>query len=138
MQQKKVPKINRSRKLARGIVNKRISRRKLCNLEIQIPEMKETIIKCTVPVTEVKLPTKAYRKINTKRDLYKIVGRDYKSEWRIVKINTPYIQLDSLINSKIQVTDGKRIVGGVVVRADIVGGGATSPPTEGGLPIVDE
>lgn len=139
MKQKKISKVNRSKKLARRIIRKHINRSKLCHLEIQIPEMKENIITCIIPVTEVRSRVTVNRKINTKKNhTYRIIARSYKSEWKIAKINTPYITIDGLINSKIQVTDGKRVVVGIVVKAKIVGGGATSPPAEGGLPPVDE
>ena len=55
-----------------------------------------------------------------------------------VKISSSFKTPNSLINSKILVTDGKKVVKGTIVKASIVGGGATSPATGDGLPPVDE
>ena len=60
------------------------------------------------------------------------------SEWEVVRITSPFKTPNSLINSKILVTDGKKVVRGTIVKASIVGGGATSPATGDGLPPVDE
>lgn len=69
---------------------------------------------------------------------YRIIGKSKASEWEIVKISSSFKTPNSLINSKILVTDGKKVVKGTIVKASIVGGGATSPATEDGLPPVDE
>ena len=68
----------------------------------------------------------------------RIIGKSKASGWEIVKISSSFKTPNSLINSKILVTDGKKVVKGTIVKASIVGGGATSPATEDGLPPVDE
>ena len=69
---------------------------------------------------------------------YRIIGKSKASEWEVVRITSPFKTPNSLINSKILVTDGKKVVRGTIVKASIVGGGATSPATGDGLPPVDE
>lgn len=139
MKQRKISKINRNRKPEKVIVRRHRRRIQLCDLEIQLSEVNEDSITCTVQVAEVGFQRKVNRKIDLKRDpVYKIVSTQSKSEWKIAPIKISPATLEGLINSKIYITNGKRVVGGVVIKAEIVGGGATNPPVEGGLPPVDE
>lgn len=137
MKQRRTLKGKQNRKPVRG--HKHRKEIMLCQLQIQI---QETIVTCTVPVIEAKIVRSQgvfKRNIYTKRKYtYKIIGKSYKSEWKIEKINTPYITPSGLINSKVWISNGKRIQKGIIVKADIVGGGVSCPPASGGLPPVDE
>lgn len=88
------------------------------------------------------LRSKQQKKINGKRaretGTYRIIGKSKDSEWAVVRGAFRFKTPNSLINSKIIVTNEKKVVQGTVVKASIVGGGATGPATEGGLPPVDE
>lgn len=44
----------------------------------------------------------------------------------------------SLVNKNISITNGKKTVKGEVLSVVNVGGGTTTPPSEGGLPPIDE
>ena len=118
--------------------SKYINKRKTCYLEIQVPEIQGNTITCTAPVVEIGIPKRINGRCVRKIGAYRIIGKSKASEWEIVKISSSFKTPNSLINSKILVTDGKKVVKGTIVKASIVGGGATSPATEDGLPPVDE
>ena len=118
--------------------NKNVNKRKTCYLEIQVLEIQGSTITCTTPVVEIEISKRRKGKYIRKIEAYKIDNKSRASGWEVVKIASPFKTPNNLINSQILVTDGKKVVKGTIVKASIVGGGATSPATEDGLPPVDE
>ena len=143
MQQRKKKKYYGKVRAKKLSSSKYINKRKTCYLEIQ-----GNTITCTAPVVEIGIPKRINGRCVRKIGAYRIIGKSKASGWEIVKISSSFKTPNSLINSKILVTDGKKvvkgtivkasIVKGTIVKASIVGGGATSPATEDGLPPVDE
>lgn len=130
---------NRGTKLS---LNKQPVRRRgtaeTCLLEVKIPGTPENKIVCAAPVEELVFSPRNSGKSVRKGGIYRIVGKKNDSEWMVAKASMPFRKPEKLINSPIMVTDGKRVLEGTILKASIVGGGATSPPAIGGLPPVDE
>lgn len=118
--------------------NKHINKRKTCYLEIQVSEIQDKTIICTAPIVEIEVPKRINGKCVRRIVKYRIIGKSKDSEWKIEKITPSFKTPNNLINSKIVVTNGKKVVSGTIIKASIVGGGATSPATGDGLPHVDE
>lgn len=153
MKQLKIDVNRRSAETKRITSNRFVGRRKNLMLEIQISGVKNETIICTVPAIEIgehiiirtKSPrrdtlhkhiirTKAFRK----GILHKCKDKIDTTKWEIVGIGSSFKTPNSLINARVVVTNGKENVKGTIIKASIVGGGATSPATKDGLPPVDE
>lgn len=138
MQRRKKKKYYSKIRSTKLTLNKHINKRKTCYLEIQVPEIQENTIICTAPVVEIGVPKRINGKYVRKIGAYRIIGKSKTSEWEVVRVASSFKTPNSLINSKILVTNGKKVVRGTIVKVSIVGGGATSPATGDGLPPVDE
>lgn len=122
--------------------NKHVGRRKgnmkTCLIEVKIPGIQRETIICAAPVVKVGVQKRITGKSIRKNSIYRLIGEKEDSEWGIAKASSPFRTPNNLIDSQIIVTNGKRVVKGTIIKASIVGGGATSPPTGDGLPPVDE
>lgn len=68
MKQRKISKINRNRKPEKVIVRRHRRRIRLCDLEIQLSEVNEDSITCTVQVAEVGFQRKVNRKLLVRKE----------------------------------------------------------------------
>lgn len=141
MQRKKIDYSDKVRSAKLSLNKQPIRRRgtaETCLLEVKIPGLPENKIVCVAPVEELVFSPRNSRKSVRKGGIYRIAGKEKESEWGVAKASMPFRTPEKLINSPIMVTDGKRVLKGTILKASIVGGGATSPPSIGGLPPVDE
>lgn len=103
---------------------------KMCLLEVQI---QEELITCIVPVVKFRRPKRVKVLAAGKRSFLKISDKNEYLKWRVIKPPLFLDKPEKLINSKILVTNGKRVAQGKIVRVNMIRGGTVSAPTMDGI-----